>query len=154
MPSLWSALSLSSSSSRKRSLKDKSKSSNDIFNNSGSSNDQKRKMTRLRKLRHVTDDEVGVNSSATAGINDRSQSLPVSPNSGSGQASGARTPHHTACSGHWSKSAVPQPLPRPEINNQLPQNDSPKDPPATSAVARFDFQFCIYFDQFNLCKLN
>ncbi|KAH6765039.1 mitogen-activated protein kinase kinase kinase 5 [Perilla frutescens var. hirtella] len=133
MPSLWSALSLSSSSSRKRSLqgKGKSKSSNDILNNSATSNDQKRKLlTRQRKLRHVTDDEVGVNSTSTAVIEERSQSWPVSPVSGSVPASGAPTPHHAAYVDHWSKSVVPQPLPRPEMNNQLPQNDSPRRNPS------------------------
>ncbi|XP_057793766.1 mitogen-activated protein kinase kinase kinase 5-like isoform X2 [Salvia miltiorrhiza] len=122
MPSLWTALSLSSSSTRKRPLKGKgkSKSSNDIF-----INDQKRKLNRQRKLRHVTDDEVGVNSSAA---DDKSQSWPVSPDSGSGPASGARTPHPAACDGHWSKSAVPQPLPRPEMNHHLPQTDCSRDP--------------------------
>lgn len=140
MPSLWSALSPSSSSSRKRPLKGKgkSKSSNDIFNNnsSGSSGgatsvDPKKKLlTRQVKLRHVSDEEVGINSA------EGSQSWPVSPDSGSGPTSGARTPHRAASAGHWSKSAVPQPLPRPELSHQPPQNDSPGDP---SPLARFDF---------------
>ncbi|KAL1539504.1 mitogen-activated protein kinase kinase kinase [Salvia divinorum] len=118
MPSLWTALSLSSSSKPlKGKGKGKSKSSNDIF----SGNDQKRKLVRQRKLRHVTDDEVGVNSSAT-------QSWPVSPDSGSGPASEARTPPSVTCDGHWSKSAVPQPLPHPQINHHLPQTDSSRDP--------------------------
>lgn len=138
MPSIWSALSPSSSSSRKRPLKGKgkSKSSNDIFsNNSNSSSgsagvDPKKKLlTRQAKLRHVSDEEVGINSA------EGSQSWPVSPDSGAGPTSGARTPHRAACGSHWSKSAVPQPLPRPELNHQLPQNDSPRDPPP---LARFD----------------
>lgn len=140
MPSIWSALSSSSSSSGgKRPLKGKSKSSNDIFKKEGS-NEQKRKLTRQRKLRHVTDDELGLKSS---GIDDRSQSWPVSPDSGSGPGSGARTPHHAGGGGHWSKSAVPQPLPRPKLNYQLTQNDSPHGPrlgagdPPGSAFTRF-----------------
>ncbi|KAI3465387.1 hypothetical protein Pfo_022050 [Paulownia fortunei] len=132
MPSLWSALSSSSSSSSPSSAnrplkgKGKSKSSNDIFKNTVS-NDHKRKLTRQRKLRHVTDDELGLKSS---GIDDGSQSWPVSPHSGLGP--GAPTPHH-AGGWHWSKSAVPQPLPRPETNYQLRVGVG--DPPG-SAVTR------------------
>ncbi|KAK6139038.1 hypothetical protein DH2020_027224 [Rehmannia glutinosa] len=87
----------------------KSKSSNDIFKNKAN-NEQKRKLTRQRKLRHVTDDELGLKS---IGNDAGPQSCPVSPDSGPGPGSGARTPNH-AGGGHWSKSAVPQPLPRPQ----------------------------------------
>ncbi|PIN11235.1 MEKK [Handroanthus impetiginosus] len=129
MPFLWSAL---SSSSNNRPLKGKSKSSNDIYMNKAS-DEQKRKLTRQRKLRHVTDDELGLKS---GGVTDGSQSLPVSPVSGSGPGSGARTPHHGGGGCHWSKSAVPQPLPRPEMNNQLAQNDS-YHPPGNHSYQTF-----------------
>ncbi|KAL8058855.1 hypothetical protein ABFX02_03G048400 [Erythranthe guttata] len=125
MPSIWSAFS-SSSSSSSRPFKGKSKSSNDIFKNinGGGGDEQKRKLTRQRKLRHVTDDELGLKSGG--GVhNNGSQSCPVSPDSGSGPGSGARTPSHCGgAGGHWSKSAVPQPLPRPETGYPLPQNDT------------------------------
>ncbi|KAL8524005.1 hypothetical protein ACS0TY_013823 [Phlomoides rotata] len=56
MPSLWSAISSSSSAGT-----GKSKSSNDILNKAAGS-EQKRELTRQRKLRHITDDELGLNS--------------------------------------------------------------------------------------------
>ncbi|KAK4429062.1 Mitogen-activated protein kinase kinase kinase [Sesamum alatum] len=129
MPFLWSALSSSSSSSSSganRPLKGKSKSSNDIFKNTGSE-EQKRKLTRQRKLRYATDDELGLESGV---FRDGSESLPVSPDSGSGTVSGPRTPTHHAGGCHWSKSAVPQPLPRPGMNYQLGQCDGPLGPRA------------------------
>ncbi|CAK9178609.1 unnamed protein product [Ilex paraguariensis] len=61
-----------------------------------------RKLTRQRKLRHVSDAELGLRVN-----HDRSQSLPVSPDSG------VRSPRNV---GHWSSWAVPQPLPLPELN--------------------------------------
>ncbi|XP_011083921.1 mitogen-activated protein kinase kinase kinase 5-like [Sesamum indicum] len=137
MPFLWSALSSSSSSSANRPLKGKSKSSNDIFKNTGSK-EQKRKLTRQRKLRYATDDELGLKSGVTR---DGSESWPVSPDSGSGTVSGPRTPHHAGgC--HWSKSAVPLPLPRPGMNYQVGQCDGSHGPragvvdPPGSAVTR------------------
>lgn len=129
MPSLWSAFSSSSSSSSSsRSnppLKGKSRSSNDIFKNSSNKNNgQGKKLTRQRKLRHATDDELGLRSAV---FSERSQSCPVSPDSVSawGPASEPRTPSR-ADVGHWSKSAVPQPLPLPlpESNSQPKQNDN------------------------------
>lgn len=60
----------------------------------------KRKLTRQRKLRHVTEFDLGLQP-----VDDRSKSLPVSPNSGSLSPPTFR---------HWSASAVPQPLPLPE----------------------------------------
>ncbi|KAL0288375.1 UNVERIFIED_CONTAM: Mitogen-activated protein kinase kinase kinase [Sesamum angustifolium] len=142
MPFLWSALSSSSSSSSSanRPLKGKSKSSNDIFTSTGSK-EQKRKLTRQRKLRYATDDELGLKSAV---IRDGSESWPVSPDSGLGTVSGPRTPHHAGgC--HWSKSAVPLPLPRPGMNHQLGQFDGSHGPragvvdPPGSAVTRFSF---------------
>lgn len=60
----------------------------------------RRKLTRQRKLRHVTEFDLGLQP-----VDDRSKSLPVSPNSGSLSPPNFR---------HWSVSAVPQPLPLPE----------------------------------------
>ncbi|KAL8128158.1 mitogen-activated protein kinase kinase kinase 5-like [Apium graveolens] len=60
----------------------------------------KRKLTRQRKLRHVTEFDLGLQP-----VDDRSKSLPVSPNSGSLSPPNFR---------HWSTPAVPQPLPLPE----------------------------------------
>ncbi|CAA3025962.1 mitogen-activated kinase kinase kinase YODA-like [Olea europaea subsp. europaea] len=122
---LWSAFSSSSSSSSPSNppLKGKSKSSNDIFkNNSCKNNEQGRKLTRQRKLRHATDDELGLRPGV---FNERSQSCPVSPDSSSAwrPASEPRTPRR-ADVGHWSKSAVPQPLPLPELNSQPKQIDN------------------------------
>ncbi|KAL2455140.1 mitogen-activated protein kinase kinase kinase 5 [Abeliophyllum distichum] len=121
MPSIWSAFSSSSSSSSSPSsppFKGKSKSSNDIFKNL---NRQGRKLTRQKKLRHATDDQLGLRPGV---FNERSQSCPVSPDSGSpwGPASEPRT-LHPAYVDHWSKSAVPLPLPLPELNSQSKQND-------------------------------
>ncbi|KAL0438656.1 UNVERIFIED_CONTAM: hypothetical protein Slati_2348600 [Sesamum latifolium] len=131
MPFLWSALSSSSSSSSaNRPLKGKSKSSNDIFKSTGSK-EQKRKLTRQRKLRATMTNwgpmtELGLKSDV---IRDGSESWPVSPDSGSGTVSAPRTPHH-AGGGHWSKSAVPQPLPRPGMNHQLGQFEGSYGPRA------------------------
>ncbi|KAG8377653.1 hypothetical protein BUALT_Bualt08G0055300 [Buddleja alternifolia] len=128
MPFPWTARSSSSSSDRP--LNGKSKSSNDIYKNNvgASSDEQKRRLTRQRKLRHVTDDELGFKSTA---VHDGSQSLPVSPKSGLVPSSGTRTPRGGGgCVGHWSKSAVPQPLPLPEMNSHPKQNDSPHPGPA------------------------
>ncbi|KZV54585.1 mitogen-activated protein kinase kinase kinase YODA-like [Dorcoceras hygrometricum] len=114
MPSLWSAFSSSASSSSPAnpSFKGKSKSSNDILNSSRSY-DQNKKLTRQRKLRYLTDEEVANGRSSLDG----SQSCPVSPDSRSEQ----RTPPAT----HWSDSAVPQPLPLPDVPFQSKQiNDT------------------------------
>ncbi|KAK2992323.1 hypothetical protein RJ640_020316 [Escallonia rubra] len=70
-----------------------------------------RRLTRQRKLRHVSGEELGLKPG-----NDRSKSLPASP--GSGLDSGSRSP------GHWSMSAVPQPLPLPELHSPLKRNDN------------------------------
>ncbi|XP_027092103.1 mitogen-activated protein kinase kinase kinase 5-like isoform X1 [Coffea arabica] len=61
----------------------------------------KRKLIRQPKLRHVGDDELGVW---------QVKSLPASPEKGSGS-SWFRSRHH------WSRSAVPQPLPLPELSS-------------------------------------
>ncbi|XP_073123336.1 mitogen-activated protein kinase kinase kinase 5-like isoform X2 [Henckelia pumila] len=118
MPSLWSAFSSSTSSSSSSSpsnpsLKSKSKSSNDIFMNSRSCDQSKKKLSRQSKLRYLTDDEVRLGRSSLDG----SRSWPVSPDSVS-------VPQ--TCGGHWSNSAVPQPLPLPLPGVTFPskQNDS------------------------------
>lgn len=63
----------------------------------------KKKLTRQRKLRHVTVEDFSV-PEEDDGV--RSKSLPGSPNSE------ARSPPRLPQ--HWSFSAVPQPLPRPK----------------------------------------
>ncbi|KAL7245107.1 hypothetical protein ACSBR2_000444 [Camellia fascicularis] len=108
MPSLRNFFSSSSSSSASSSpcdspLKQGFNDSN-FFKKSGS----KRRLTRQRKLRHATDAMLGLFST------DQSRSLPVSPNSGS------RSPTN---SGNRSSLAVPQPLPLPELNTLVKQND-------------------------------
>ncbi|XP_073031817.1 mitogen-activated protein kinase kinase kinase 5-like isoform X1 [Primulina eburnea] len=75
--------------------------------------DQKKKLTRQRKLRYLTDDEVGQGRSSLDG----SQSWPVSPDSES-------VPQTPRGGGHWSNTAVPQPLPLPGVTFQSKQNDS------------------------------
>ncbi|GMP44135.1 hypothetical protein CsSME_00013206 [Camellia sinensis var. sinensis] len=120
MPSLRNFFSSSSSSSASSSpcdspLKQGSNDSN-FFKKSGS----KRRLTRQRKLRHATDAMLGLFST------DQSRSLPVSPSSES------RSPTN---SGNRSSLAVPQPLPLPELNTLVKQNDqsnsqSPKEGPS------------------------
>ncbi|KAA8537703.1 hypothetical protein F0562_027307 [Nyssa sinensis] len=115
MPSLRNALSsLSSSASSpsdsplKRDSKDYS-----FFRNWGGSG-SKRRLTRQRKLRHVSGVELGLQPS------DQSQSLPVSPDSGSRSPSNLDSGLRSSSNlGHWSASAVPVPLPLPELQ----QND-------------------------------
>ncbi|KAE8690018.1 Mitogen-activated protein kinase kinase kinase 5, putative isoform 2 [Hibiscus syriacus] len=71
---------------------------------------QQRRLTRLRKLRHVTDDQIGLTSNH---IIDRSFSLPGSP-----ETTLARNdckPRSLDGLQHWSSSAVPKPLPLPEV---------------------------------------
>ncbi|KAL3655222.1 hypothetical protein CASFOL_001008 [Castilleja foliolosa] len=131
MPSLWKAFS-SSNSNNNPPLKGKSKSSNDIYKNTANHQEQKRKLTRVRKLRHASDDELGLKSTA---LDAGPQSLPVSPVSSSSYGLGAKTPRHI-CGEHWSKSAVPQPLPRPEMNYQQTQTDCSYGPAASSSVTR------------------
>ncbi|KAG9148098.1 hypothetical protein Leryth_003672 [Lithospermum erythrorhizon] len=58
---------------------------------------QRKRLTRQKNLRYISDDEVGV----------WPQSMPVSPES-----------FTLRSAFHWSKSAVPQPLPLPDVNLQ------------------------------------
>lgn len=70
-----------------------------------------RRLTRLRKLRHVGDDEIDLQP------NFGSQSMPVSPDSykNSGSSGSQSSRYQQRC--YWSKSAEPQPLPLPEFNS-------------------------------------
>ncbi|CAN4095397.1 unnamed protein product [Withania somnifera] len=78
-----------------------------------------RRLTRLRKLRHVGDDEIDL-----LPENVGSQSMPVSPNShkNSGPSGSQSSRYQLPC--HWSKSAEPQPLPLPEFNPVPKQSSS------------------------------
>lgn len=135
MPSFWSVFSSSTASSSSSSsssspanpsLKSNGKSSNDMLKNSSSTYDQNKKLNRRRKLRYLTYDEVGQGRSSSLEV---SQSCSVSPHSES-------LPRTARCGGsHWSNSAVPQPLPLPEVAFQCRQNDGLHG----SSAARFDF---------------
>ncbi|XP_022772825.1 mitogen-activated protein kinase kinase kinase 5-like isoform X2 [Durio zibethinus] len=98
-PSLSSSLPSSHSH-----LHDNSYNAGNSCNNQGQQ--QQRRLTRQRKLRHATDDELGLRFSDI----DRSFSSPGSP---------VRTPARKLRSPdwleHWSSSAVPKPLPLPEV---------------------------------------
>ncbi|KAJ8541063.1 hypothetical protein K7X08_001879 [Anisodus acutangulus] len=121
MSSLWKAFSLSSSSS--------STSSSSSSTPTDSPNTRRiygggRRLTRQRKLRHVSDDDLGLrrpNIQALI-IDERSKSLPVSPDSYADFGSGSRSPHQHLLHGSKSSSAVPLPLPLPELNSLHKQN--------------------------------
>ncbi|KAK4354696.1 hypothetical protein RND71_026890 [Anisodus tanguticus] len=70
-----------------------------------------RRLTRLRKLRHVGDDEIDLQP------NFGSQSMPVSPDSYKNSGSSGYRSSRCQQSCHWSKSVEPQPLPLPEFNS-------------------------------------
>ncbi|CAN4092764.1 unnamed protein product [Withania somnifera] len=144
MPSLWKAFSLSSqhysssSSSNGRNSPTDSPNTRRIYGGG-------RRLTRQRKLRHVSDDDLGLrrpNIQALI-IDERSKSL---PGSYADFGSDSRSSHHH----HWSKSgssAVPLPLPLPEINSLPKQNsvDSnlavrvDRDPALSPLLARGTF---------------
>ncbi|KAJ9567579.1 hypothetical protein OSB04_003545 [Centaurea solstitialis] len=91
-----------------------SSSSSPIENGGFASPQSQKRLTRQRKLRHVTVDHFCMPEEEEedgGGGGDRSKSLPGSPNSDSESRSPQRLPQQ-----HWSLSAVPQPLP-------LPNND-------------------------------
>ncbi|XP_027355560.1 mitogen-activated protein kinase kinase kinase 5-like [Abrus precatorius] len=75
------------------------------FSNSNNSNKptspsptiQQRRLTRQRRLRYMSDQDAGL------GLHPTSSSLPASP-----------LPSFVKSSDHWSSSAIPQPLPRPD----------------------------------------
>ncbi|XP_016472092.1 mitogen-activated protein kinase kinase kinase 5 isoform X1 [Nicotiana tabacum] len=78
-----------------------------------------RRLTRVRKLRHVGDDEVDLQhpNFHPLVMDERSKSMPVSPdNYKNSESRSCQQP----C--HWSKSAGPQPLPLPELNTAPKQN--------------------------------
>ncbi|XVE94827.1 hypothetical protein REPUB_Repub02eG0043200 [Reevesia pubescens] len=91
----------------------------DSFNNQ--SQQQQRRLTRQKKLRHVTDDELGLRFNDI----DRSFSSPGSPNTTS-----VRKSRSSDVLEHWSSSAVPKPLPLPEvfINRKLKTSGSSPGP--------------------------
>lgn len=125
MPSLWKAFSLSSSSQHSSSS---STTASTTSSPADSPNTRRiygggRKLTRQRKLRHVSDDDLGLrrpNIQALI-IDERSKSLPGSPDSYADFGSGSRSSHHHLrhCS---NSSAVPLPLPLPELNSLPKQN--------------------------------
>ncbi|KAJ8538039.1 hypothetical protein K7X08_014579 [Anisodus acutangulus] len=120
MPSLWKAFSLSSSSHNHSSGSSSSSSSSTPTD---SPNTRRiygggRRLTRQRKLRHVSDDHLGLKRPNIQSliIDERSKSLPVSTDFGSGY----KSPRHLC---HGSKSsAVPLPLPLPELSSLHKQN--------------------------------
>lgn len=76
-----------------------------------SSSFNNRKLTRVRKLRHVPDNELGLL------IADRACSASASPDS-------ARKSPSPGSSDHWSSSAVPKPLPLPDLASLLRKPES------------------------------
>ncbi|GLT47027.1 hypothetical protein SLA2020_207490 [Shorea laevis] len=88
------------------------------FTDTRENSSTQRRLTRQRKLRHVSDDDVGLQSN----VNGRSHSLTNSPDS----AGKLRSPDGQE---HWSSSATPKPLPRPEsFIHRRPQSSSPAYP--------------------------
>ncbi|XP_007017362.2 PREDICTED: mitogen-activated protein kinase kinase kinase YODA isoform X1 [Theobroma cacao] len=85
---------------------------------------QQRRLTRQRKLRHVTDDELGLRFNDI----DRSFSSPGSPDTA------ARKSRNPDCLEHWSSSAVPKPLPLPELfTNRKPKTSGSSPGPSQLA---------------------
>lgn len=78
-----------------------------------------KRLTRLRKLRHVGDDEIDLQHNDFG-----SQSMPVSPDSykNSGSSGSQSTRIKQRC--RWSKSVEPHPLPLPEFNSVPKQSIS------------------------------
>lgn len=134
--SIWSVFTSFSSSS--------SSSATTSPSNSPSKDYLKRRLNRQRKLRYVTEDGLGLSP----------QSTPVSPDDGSE----SRSPHH------WSKSAVPLPLPLPELislqrncNSSSPTKEGPSrgaGDPSSPPVSRYFFPLIPFFTSppFNLVQ--
>ncbi|XWS59073.1 hypothetical protein CRYUN_Cryun08bG0090900 [Craigia yunnanensis] len=80
---------------------------------------QQRRLTRQKKLRHVTDDELGLRFNDIYG----SFSSPCSPD-----ITAARKSRSPDGSEHWSSSAVPLPLPKVFINRKLKTSGSSPGP--------------------------
>ncbi|KAH9758423.1 mitogen-activated protein kinase kinase kinase 5 [Citrus sinensis] len=83
-------------------MQESGKAGNFFKNRVQSSSFNNRKLTRVRKLRHVPDDELGLL------MTDRACSPSASPDS-------ARMSPSPGTSDHWSSSAVPKPLPLPDL---------------------------------------
>lgn len=125
--SIWSVFTSFSSSS--------SSSATTSPSNSPRKDYLKRRLNRQRKLRYVTEDGLGL----------CPQSTPVSPDDGSE----SRSPHH------WSKSAVPLPLPLPELislqrncNSSSPTKEGPSrgaGDPSSPPVSRYFFSLIPFF---------
>lgn len=83
-------------------MQESGKAGNFFKNRVQSSSFNNRKLTRVRKLRHIPDDELGLL------MTDRACSPSASPDS-------ARMSPSPGTSDHWSSSAVPKPLPLPDL---------------------------------------
>lgn len=128
MPSLWKAFSLSSNSQHSSSAAAASSTTSPT----DSPNTRRfygggRRLTRQRKLRHVSDDDLGLrrpNIQALI-IDERSKSLPGSPDLYADFGSGSESSHHRHLR-HCSKSsAVPLPLPLPELKQNRVDSNLP-----------------------------
>lgn len=136
MPSPSYRASASPSSPSVSVLKQGNNKVDDFFHNHGHSHSQRR-LTRQRKLRHVSDEDLGFHSSH------RFRSSPCSPDF----ARKLKSVLASAGSDHWSSSAVPQPLPLPEAS--LPRRpDSTSREGSGSPVWRWASLF------FFSCELN
>ncbi|OMO74876.1 hypothetical protein COLO4_26442 [Corchorus olitorius] len=89
---------------------------------------QQRRLTRQRKLRHLTDDDLGIFSFS---CKDRPFSLPGSPVTARTK---LRSPDGLE---HWSSSAVPKPLPLPEVFGNRKSN-TPGSSPGPSQLSSPD----------------
>ncbi|XP_060199511.1 mitogen-activated protein kinase kinase kinase 5-like [Lycium barbarum] len=127
MPSIWKAFSLSSNSHHSSSSSSSSSSNRFSSPNTRRIYGGGRRLTRQRKLRHVSDDDLGLRSPNIQAliIDERSKSLPVSTDCYVDLGSSSRSPHH-----HLRHcSAVPLPLPLPEFNSVPKQNPVDSDLP-------------------------
>ncbi|KAL3505219.1 hypothetical protein ACH5RR_035060 [Cinchona calisaya] len=88
------------------------------------------KLTRQRKLRHAGEDKLGLSRPV--------KSLPASPDKGPSSSSVSRSsisPHH------WSRSAVPHPLPLPEFSSvQTPRSRGESDSSSSPVITSSTFQ--------------
>ncbi|CAH9100420.1 unnamed protein product [Cuscuta epithymum] len=116
MPSFWKAFSHTSSHSHSaRTNSSPASSSSPAYESPRGGSDRHlfgggggQRLTRQPRLRHATEDELGLRLGLIDGQS-KSKSLPVSPESNS------RLRRHA---GHWSESALPQPLPLPKQNSE------------------------------------
>ncbi|XP_015884780.1 mitogen-activated protein kinase kinase kinase 5 [Ziziphus jujuba] len=91
-----------------------------------------RRLTRQRKLRHVSYKELGLHSES----DERSRSSPVSPDS-------SRKSRSPCAVDHWSSSAMPQPLPLPGSSfNRKPPDSNPVDAAGTPFERKNTDQVC------------